>query len=98
MLFAHPPAKLTTSYTWHRTQACAREKASRKRSDKSSKEMFASLAAIAVCVTFLLSARAAGAQEVVHFPSLDNNGQGQPTTMLDGYLFRPAGEGRHPAI
>lgn len=41
---------------------------------------------------------AARAQELVHFPSLDDNGAGQPATMLDGYLFRPAGDGRHPAI
>jgi dienelactone hydrolase len=35
----------------------------------------------------------APAQESVHFPSLD------PTVpSLDGYLFRPAGEGRHPAV
>ena len=40
----------------------------------------------------------AAAQEVVHFPSLEDNGPGQPATVLDGYLFRPAGDGRHPAI
>ena len=38
------------------------------------------------------------AQEVVHFPSLEDNGPGQPSTVLDGYLFRPADDGRHPAI
>jgi len=38
------------------------------------------------------------AQEAVHFPSLDDSGAGQTPTMLDGYLFRPGGEGRHPAI
>jgi dienelactone hydrolase len=32
------------------------------------------------------------AQELVHFPSLDG------TTQLDGYLYRPSGEGRHPAV
>src|ERR1700719_3446753 len=35
----------------------------------------------------------AAAQQVVHFPSLDED-----ATILDGYLFRPAGEGRHPAV
>ena len=34
----------------------------------------------------------------MHFPSLEDNGPGQPSTTLDGYLFRPPGEGRHPAI
>jgi len=28
------------------------------------------------------------AQELVHFPSLEDNGPGQSSTMLDGYLFR----------
>jgi len=35
---------------------------------------------------------AAEAQELVHFPSLDG------ATQLDGYLYRPSGEGRRPAI
>jgi dienelactone hydrolase len=35
---------------------------------------------------------AAAAQETVRFPSLDG------TTQLDGYLYRPSGEGRRPAI
>jgi len=34
----------------------------------------------------------AQAQETVHFPSLDG------ATQLDGYLYRPAGEGRRPAV
>jgi dienelactone hydrolase len=38
------------------------------------------------------------AQELLHFPSLEDNGAGQPGTMLDGYLFRPAGAGPFPAI
>src|SRR5258708_24207671 len=38
------------------------------------------------------------AQEVVQFPSLEDNGPGQASTVLNGYLFRPAGEGPHPAI
>jgi dienelactone hydrolase len=40
----------------------------------------------------------AAAQERVQFPSLDGGTAGQPGTMLDGYLFRPADEARHPAI
>ncbi len=36
---------------------------------------------------------AAAAEEKVHFPSLD-----EAATSLDGYLFRPAGEGRHAAV
>jgi dienelactone hydrolase len=34
----------------------------------------------------------AGAQEIVHFPSLDAQ------TTLNGYLFRTSGAGRHPAL
>jgi dienelactone hydrolase len=40
----------------------------------------------------------AAAQELVHFPSLGDNGPGQQPTVLDGYLFRPPDEARHPAI
>jgi dienelactone hydrolase len=40
-----------------------------------------------------LAAGRAGAQEVVHFPSLDAG-----RTMLDGHLFRVEGAGRHPAV
>jgi len=36
--------------------------------------------------------------ETVHFPSLEDNGPGQPPTVLDGYLFRPADTARHPAV
>jgi dienelactone hydrolase len=53
---------------------------------------------VASLVALCLGGAAAPAQEVVHFPSLEDNGPGQPSTVLDGYLFRPAGEGRHPAI
>jgi dienelactone hydrolase len=45
----------------------------------------------AAIAAVLLWCGAAPAQETVHFASLDG-------TQLDGYLFRPAGEGRHPAI
>lgn len=48
---------------------------------------------LSIMVACILLAMPARAQEVVHFPSLDAG-----RTVLDGYLFRPAGEGRHPAI
>jgi dienelactone hydrolase len=38
------------------------------------------------------------AQEPVHFPSLEDNGLGRSPTTLDGYLFRPAGEGKRAAV
>jgi dienelactone hydrolase len=41
----------------------------------------------------LLCGAAARAQETVHFPSLDDE-----RSLLDGYLFRAGGEGRHPAV
>jgi len=56
------------------------------------------LAGFAAAVMLFASANVAAAQEIVHFPSLDDNGPGQPTTQLDGYLFRPASDGRHPAV
>jgi dienelactone hydrolase len=34
----------------------------------------------------------------VHFPSLDDNGPGRPATMLDGILFLPPGDAKHPAV
>jgi dienelactone hydrolase len=40
-----------------------------------------------------LASATASAQEVVHFPSLDDR-----HTMLDGYLYRAAGSERHPAV
>ncbi len=49
-------------------------------------------------LTWLVLGAAASAQDIVHFPSLYDNGPEQPGTMLDGYLFQPAGDGRHPAI
>src|SRR5438046_6667251 len=54
--------------------------------------------ALAALIAVLIWCGGSAAQEVVHFPSLEDNGPGQPSTQLDGYLFRPAGEGRHPAI
>jgi dienelactone hydrolase len=38
------------------------------------------------------------AQELVHFPSFEDNGPGRSSTVLNGYLSRPAGEGQHPAV
>lgn len=38
------------------------------------------------------------AQELVHFPSWEDNGAGQAATVLDGYLYRPEGPGPHAAI
>src|SRR5262249_61895106 len=46
----------------------------------------------------LLWCSATAAQELVHFPSSEDNGPGRSSTALDGYLFRPADEGRHPAV
>jgi dienelactone hydrolase len=40
-----------------------------------------------------LAVNRAGAQEIVHFPSLDDQ-----HTVLDGYLFRADGAGQHPAV
>jgi dienelactone hydrolase len=47
---------------------------------------------VAGALGLLLWCGAAMAQETVHFASLDG------TTELDGYLYRPSGEGRHPAV
>ena len=44
-------------------------------------------------VVVLLAGGPAQAQERVHFPSAGNN-----ATELDGYLYRPAGDGPHPAL
>jgi dienelactone hydrolase len=52
---------------------------------------------IAVGVLLLWSATVA-AQELVHFPSFEDNGAGLSSTMLNGYLWRGAGEGQHPAV
>lgn len=46
----------------------------------------------------LLWCAAASAQERVQFPSLADNGAGVPATMLDGYIFRPAGGERRSAV
>jgi dienelactone hydrolase len=48
---------------------------------------------IAAAAAVLLLGHSAPAQEIVHFPSLDGN-----AATLDGYLFQPAGAGRHPAL
>ncbi len=55
-------------------------------------------ARLLTAAALLLWCGAAAAQELVHFPSSDVNGPGRPATVLDGYLLRPAGDGRHPAV
>jgi len=52
---------------------------------------------IAVSALFLWSMTVA-AQELVHFPAFDDNGPGRSSTVLNGYLSRPTGEGQHPAV
>jgi dienelactone hydrolase len=58
------------------------------------------VARILVAAALLLGSclAAAAQQQLVNFPSLDDNGLGRPPTMLDGYLFRPSAGGRHPAV
>jgi dienelactone hydrolase len=46
----------------------------------------------------LLSSMTVAAQELVHFPSFEDNGPDRSSTVLNGYLSRPAGEGQHPAV
>lgn len=46
-----------------------------------------------VALACTLAAVPATAQELLHFPSLDDE-----HTMLDGYLYRPQGAGPHPAV
>src|SRR5256714_13079340 len=50
------------------------------------------MSAIITVVVLLLWTLPGWAQETVHFASLDG------TTQLDGYLYRPAGDGRRPAV
>src|SRR5436190_8991792 len=54
--------------------------------------------ALAALIAVLIWCGGGAAQELVHFPSLEDNGPGQPSTVLDGYLFRPPGDGRQKAI
>jgi dienelactone hydrolase len=54
--------------------------------------------ALAALATLLIWCRGAAAQEVVHFPSIEDNDAGQASTVLDGYLYRASGDGPHPAI
>ena len=104
MLATHPPAKLTTTGIWHCVASHARgEKQPRgkrvsraKHQGNSATERLAVLLASAAALFCI--AGTAVAQELVHFPALEDNGPGQASTTLDGYLFRPAGEGRRPAI
>jgi poly(3-hydroxybutyrate) depolymerase len=48
---------------------------------------------VLVAMACALASTGVAAQGLVHFPSLDDQ-----RTVLDGYLFRPAGDGRHPAV
>jgi dienelactone hydrolase len=54
-------------------------------------------AALAFLVLMLRGGIATG-QELLHFPSLEDNGPGQASTVLDGYLFRAPGADRQPAV
>src|SRR5262249_54913853 len=60
--------------------------------DRGRKPLFWRWFGVALAVARLLTANA-GAQELVHFPSLD-----EQHTTLDGDLYRAAGDGRHPAV
>src|SRR5215468_2648897 len=52
---------------------------------------------IAVSALLLWPMTVAG-QELVHFPSFEDNGPARSPTVLNGYLSRPTGEGQHPAV
>jgi len=47
---------------------------------------------------FLLASAMPAVAETVHFPSLEDNGPGQPPTQLRGLLFRPHDVGIHAAL
>src|SRR6266404_5450739 len=53
---------------------------------------------LAAALLLLLRCTAAAAQEPAHFSSLENNGPKHSPTMLDGYLFRPAGKRKRATI
>lgn len=46
----------------------------------------------------LLWSMTVAAQELVHFPSFEDNGPGRSSTVLNGYLSRPTGEEQHPVV
>jgi hypothetical protein len=46
----------------------------------------------------LLWSMTVAAQELMHFPSFEDNGPGRSSTVLNRYLSRPTGEGQHPAV
>jgi dienelactone hydrolase len=56
------------------------------------------LARIVATAVAILWCAAAAAQQHVTFASLDDNGPGRQPTVLDGYLFRPAGDLPRPAV
>jgi dienelactone hydrolase len=53
---------------------------------------------LSVVLLFGECAIPSAASTQVRFPSLDDNGTGQPATMLDGFLFLPPDGARHPAV
>ena len=61
------------------------------------KSMIQTTRIIAVGALLLWSMTVA-AQEQVHFPSFEDNGPGRSSTVLNGYLSRPTGEGQHPTV
>ena len=68
------------------------------RADKAQLPESRTVGALLAAAALLLWCTTAAGQEAVHFPSLEDNGPGRSATRLDGYLFRPAGEGKHPAV
>jgi dienelactone hydrolase len=62
------------------------------------KPMMNRLVAWVAAVVLFACCSVGKAQEIIQFPSFDDNGPGQPATMLNGYLFRAAAEGPRPAI
>src|SRR5438045_3421858 len=56
------------------------------------------LAALAMAAALFAWGHNGAAQELVRFPSLEDNGADRAATQLDGYLYRPAGEERRPAV
>lgn len=54
--------------------------------------------ALAALLTVFVWCGPVAAQELIHFPSLEDNGPGQGSTHLDGYLWRLPDAAPHPAI
>jgi dienelactone hydrolase len=81
---------------------CKRKIDATKRNDRAGTNIMKRNIALVILVVIIMCGCAAFggvvAQETVHFPSYWDNDSDQPATTLDGYLFRPAGAGPHPAI